>query len=159
MFGGLWREPCARLTMQRVASRCDASAVWQESALCDVTDAQMRTARLPVTLRHQCADPLAVAMHLRAQHGSLPWVFAADVLRDGISRLSGRGAVRVWPALPMSDRPEVVVRVAADSRVAVVRLPAGMVHAFLDGVARCRGVNALHDALDAELTLIVGGAH
>lgn len=145
--------------MQRVVSRCDAHAVWQQSALCDVTDAQMRTARLPVALKHQCADPLAVEVRLLARQQPVSWVFAVDILKDGMSRLSGRGAVRAWPALPMSDRPEVVVRLAADSRVAVVRLPEPMVTGFLEGITRCPGVDALHDALDAELSLITGGTH
>lgn len=53
---------------------------------------------LTVELCYDPADPFAVHATFRAPDGSVEWVFARDLLADGLERPVGVGDVRVWPA-------------------------------------------------------------
>ncbi|AOS64530.1 SsgA family sporulation/cell division regulator [Actinoalloteichus hymeniacidonis] len=68
-----------------------------------------RTPAVPVNveLRYDTRDPYAVvAAFQTGRGGSVEWVFARDLLADGLIAEVGDGDVRIRPAV---DNPEVVV--------------------------------------------------
>ncbi len=53
---------------------------------------------LPVTMRYESRDPYAVHATFRTGRGEgVDWVFARELLAEGVSRHVGEGDVRVWP--------------------------------------------------------------
>src|SRR5207244_1080080 len=68
-----------------------------------------RTPAVPVTveLRYDTRDPYAVVAAFRTgRAGWVEWVFARDLLADGLIAAAGEGDVRIRPA---ADDPEVVI--------------------------------------------------
>jgi len=144
------------MTVTMVSGYSKESGAFRLRALCDVSDAAARVARIPVEFSHACHDPLAVTMALHAAPSPVSWVFSVDSLSQGTVRLTGAGAIRLWPAQTVSETLEVVVRVAARGRSATVRLPRSMVEEYLRRVAQCACLNDLDRLVDQELSDLLG---
>lgn len=53
---------------------------------------------VPTRLRYRADEPLAVQFRFdRAPSGPVLWVFARELLTEGLSAPAGEGDVRVWP--------------------------------------------------------------
>lgn len=72
---------------------------------------------LPAGLHYRSADPYAVRLSIGATStGTVDWTFARDLLREGMSRPVGEGAVLVSPVRsPHGPLVRVVVRSRAGS--------------------------------------------
>jgi hypothetical protein len=55
-------------------------------------------ATVAATLSYRAADPYAVDVTFHTATGDVRWVFARELLADGLHRPSGEGDVRVTPA-------------------------------------------------------------
>ena len=63
--------------------------------------------RIVADVRYEAADPWAVrvAFHTGGEgDGTVEWMFARQLLTDGVTAACGEGDVRVWPALHGRDR-------------------------------------------------------
>ncbi|WTO34300.1 SsgA family sporulation/cell division regulator [Streptomyces achromogenes] len=91
-----------------------------------------RGAPLPARLRYDRADPYAVRLSLgRPGTGPVDWVFARDLLAEGLRRPAGEGDVLVFPrhgCLP--DTLRIVLR-RPGAGAALVELPASETERFL----------------------------
>lgn len=95
---------------------------------------------VPVTIafRYTAADPYAVRMVVET--GVTPpvqWVFARDLLTEGLSRPAGLADVQVWPALCRprhlgAGRGAVRIRVSSPGGTTALTVQAACLHAFLD---------------------------
>jgi hypothetical protein len=75
-------------------------------------------------------DPYAVAVVFHTGQGRVEWMFARDLLADGLLTPSGEGDILVRPA---SDDPErVLVELNAPTGFAILSAVAEEVAAFLD---------------------------
>lgn len=90
--------------------------------------------QLSVSLRYDPRDPYAVHATFRAPDGSVEWVFARDLLADGLERPAGEGDVRVWPAWRAGDDVVCIALVSPDGH-ALLEVAAS---ALRDFVARMR---------------------
>jgi len=55
--------------------------------------------RVPVVMRYDIADPYAVCAELPGAPGrGVSWVFARDLMSQGLTAPTGDGDVRIWPA-------------------------------------------------------------
>jgi hypothetical protein len=52
---------------------------------------------IPAQLRYVASDPYAVALLLGDPARPTEWIFARELLQEGLSEPSGDGDVRVWP--------------------------------------------------------------
>lgn len=77
-----------------------------------------------VRLRWTAGDPLAVRVDVA---GAGRWVVLRDTLRDGLTRPTGIGQVRVGPV-----GRHVTLTLQARGRLLVTRIPAERLRAFLD---------------------------
>lgn len=154
-FSTTWPAPVPDLTVNQMNEPARNDNAFRLRALCDVSDAAARVARIPVELGHACRDPLAVTMILHAAPSPVSWVFSVDSLSQGTVRLTGAGAIRLWPAQTVSENLEVVVRVAARGRSATVRLPRGTVEEYLRRVAQCSCLHDLDRLVDQELSKLL----
>jgi hypothetical protein len=89
------------------------------------------TLPVPARARYEVSDPYAV--HVTFQTGaeeSVSWVFARDLLAEGLLRSTGEGDVRVWPG---RSGTEAVVFVALSSPEgqALLEAPLAGIAAFL----------------------------
>ena len=87
---------------------------------------------VPVQLRFEVADPFAV--HLRFTTGptrDVRWVFARELLTDGLLGPVGNGDVRVWPGEDPA-RDVVVVELSSPTGPARFEASATAVATFLD---------------------------
>ncbi|GHJ42386.1 SsgA family sporulation/cell division regulator [Streptomyces sp. TS71-3] len=72
------------------------------------TDARLIASRLrrsvPVTLRYEEADPLAVHLGFPSEatldETPITWTFSRDLLERGLAAPAGRGDVHIWPGGP-----------------------------------------------------------
>jgi hypothetical protein len=105
------------------------------SVLCSVTAlvsvAEDRRVPLPARLRYERSDPYAVRLSLGDPAcTTVDWVFARDLLAEGVRRPAGTGDVLVLPrhrCLPDTLRVVLRSRVGA----ALVELPVSLVTGFL----------------------------
>ncbi|MEU5896426.1 SsgA family sporulation/cell division regulator [Streptomyces venezuelae] len=60
-----------------------------------------RERALPVVLRYSAQDPLAIQMVFPSQASldgaEVTWIFARELLEEGMSAPSGSGDVHIWP--------------------------------------------------------------
>ena len=73
---------------------------------------------LPVSLRYVASDPYAVRALFRGGDGetSVEWVFARDLLVEGLERATGLGDVHVWPSRGEEGELVVIALSSPDGR-------------------------------------------
>lgn len=113
---------------------------------------------LPARLHYRSSDPYAVLLAIGAHRtGTIDWVFARDLLREGTSRAAGEGAVLVSPrSSPRGPVVRVVVRSPAGSAALDIR--AAAVADFLDRAHHLvpPGAEGSHTDIDQLVTLLLG---
>jgi hypothetical protein len=83
-------------------------------------------------LRYSIADPLAVlAVFDTAASEPVPWIFARDLLGAGLDRPSGRGDIRIWPAVDSNGVATVRIRLRSPDGDAILETPLSTVEEFL----------------------------
>lgn len=76
-----------------------APAVSRDFQMQVVLDNEARVA-LPAKISYDANDPFAVTTTFRTGEGDITWVFARDLLRDGLTESVGEGDVAIRPAHP-----------------------------------------------------------
>jgi len=118
---------------------------------------------LPVVagLRYDVVDPWAVrvAFHTGGEgDGVIEWLFARQLLTDGIAGAVGEGDIRVWPAFHGAERV-VNLAVASPSGSALFEFDRNDLVEFLQQTYLAVPTGLEGDAvdLDAELALLLQG--
>jgi hypothetical protein len=103
----------------------------RSTAVFDLLAPQTPAVPVQVELRYDTRDPYAVVAAFRTGRvGWVEWVFARDLLADGLITHSGEGDVTIRPAV---DDPEVVmVELSSPSGHAVFEASAQELADFLD---------------------------
>ncbi|MEU9064806.1 SsgA family sporulation/cell division regulator [Streptomyces sp. NPDC048430] len=132
------------------------------SIKCDVTAfvsvLEDRRVPLPSQLRYDATDPYAVHLSLGAPTaGPVVWVFARELLAEGLRRPAGVGDVLVFPrhrCLP--DTMRIVLRTRAGA--ALVELSASEVTRFLQNAGQLvpPGTEAAYVDIDSGLAQLTG---
>lgn len=86
---------------------------------------------LPVTLRYSSKDPYAVRAVFTGDGMEVEWVFARELLRNGLMKPVGDGDVHVWPTWG-TGREVLMISLTSPDGQAVLEAAAGDVRAFLD---------------------------
>ena len=108
---------------------------------------------VPAGLRYDSADPYAVhASFHTGGNETVDWVFARDLLAEGLRRPTGCGDVRVWPS---RNRGQGIVCIALSSPEgeALLEAPARALESFLKrtNAAVAPGSEHRHYDIDSEL--------
>jgi hypothetical protein len=80
-------------------------------------------------LSYQASDPYAVSAVFADHDGAVHWVFARDLLADGLHRPTGEGDVRVRPSA--RDKGLVEVRLSPPHATSCLGLPAAGIAEFV----------------------------
>lgn len=119
------------------------------------------TAKVPVSvdLGYDTEDPFAVTAAFRGDEGTVEWVFARDLLHEGLDRPSGEGDVQVWPGVE-DGREVVLVSLNSPDGHAVLEADAGDLRRFLARTLDMvpAGTEGAHLHVDQELLALLGRA-
>ncbi|WP_370151922.1 SsgA family sporulation/cell division regulator [Streptacidiphilus sp. EB129] len=87
---------------------------------------------VPALLSYRANDPFAVhiTFHL-GQESPVTWVFARELLIEGVFRACGHGDVRVWPTR-LNGRSVVCLALSSPAGDALLEAPAGAVASWLE---------------------------
>jgi len=117
---------------------------------------------LPVLagLRYQADDPWAVRVTFQTgegEDGCVEWMFARQLLTDGIRETVGEGDVRVWPSITDGERV-VNLAMASPSGSALFEIDRDALVEFLQQTYLAVPTGSEEDVvdLDAELALLLG---
>lgn len=87
---------------------------------------------LPVVLHYDVSDPYAVHANFRTGQGDgVSWVFARELLTQGIHLASGDGDVRVWPSWSAGNEVVFIGLTSPDGE-ALLQAPTRELLDFLD---------------------------
>jgi hypothetical protein len=115
---------------------------------------------VPATLCYDITDPYAVrAEFITGMTEGVSWIFARDLLMEGVQQPTGEGDVRVWPATS-PDGPVVLISLDSPDGQALLSAP---LHDVVDFVEHTRSVvpqgqESKHLDLDAALNAILRAA-
>ena len=95
-----------------------------------------RSVPVPAMLRYLADDPFAVhiTFHL-GQDSPVTWVFARELLVEGVFRACGHGDVRIWPTR-LGGRNVICLALSSPAGDALLEAPAGTVAAWLERTLR-----------------------
>ncbi len=89
------------------------------------------TDRLEGELAFDPTDPYAVTMRLEARGGSVTWIFARELLADGLYEPAGAGDVQVWPCLSSTGDAVIVIELSSPDGCAVLQTESRAVQRFV----------------------------
>lgn len=95
-----------------------------------------RSVPVPARLSYLVDDPFAVhiTFHL-GQDSPVTWVFARELLVEGVFRACGHGDVRIWPTRT-GGRNVICLALSSPAGDALLEAPAGTVAAWLERTLR-----------------------
>ncbi|MFF4902843.1 SsgA family sporulation/cell division regulator [Streptomyces sp. NPDC001068] len=117
--------------------------------------------RLPMRAKfHFDPDmPAVITVEFLAERGpSLVWLVGRELLRLGVTAMSGSGDVRMWPTLP-GGRPSSWLLLESEEVEALFEVPTGALAQWLDETYRVVSAESEMDALnwDDFLGELLGG--
>ena len=107
---------------------------------------------LPVNLRYSATDPYAVRAVFSGDGMEVEWVFARDLLRQGLGNPTGDGDVHVWPSWG-TGRELLMISLTSPDGQAVLEASADDVRNFLDRTTAVVPDGQESDFLDLDAAL------
>jgi hypothetical protein len=108
-------------------------------------------------LSYDVTDPWAVRVSFDTGDSGVEWLFARQLLTDGIAFATGEGDIRVWPSLTDGERL-VTLAMESPSGSAMFEIDRDALVEFLQQtyLAVPTGHEGLNIDLDVELALLLG---
>lgn len=133
-----------------------APAIAHDLQMQVVLDDNTRVA-LTATLQYSASDPFATSATFRTGDGDITWVFARDLLRDGLGDAVGEGDIHIRPGHP-SRGANVIISLTSPSGTARIEAARGDLVSFVDDVytAVPSGSEWMYLDFDAELSELLG---
>lgn len=110
-------------------SRSIPTAVTAELSLRMVVDSD-RTVEVPCEFEYRSDEPYAVRATFRTGAADIEWMFARDLLLEGLQKPSGEGDVVIWPE-NHGDEPLVLLALNSPSGQAVLECDRAHVEHFV----------------------------
>lgn len=88
---------------------------------------------LSATLEYSAVDPFAMSVTFHTGDGNVTWVFARDLMRDGLIGPSGEGDIQFRPAHP-SRGPIINITLSSPSGVAHIEAARAELAAFVSEI-------------------------
>jgi len=129
----------------------DAPATVTQALPLRLIDGSGAALKLTAELRYDAGDPYAVdiVFHTGEPRG-VRWVFARDLLAEGLFRRSGDGDVQVSPLVDDRGQAAVQIELRSPDGEAVLQAPADGLEAFLNSTYAivAQGTESSHIDLD-----------
>ncbi len=114
--------------------------------------ADHRMIPVAATLTYSIAEPFAVSALFRTSDGDINWVFARDLLEDGLNESVGEGDVVIWPAYDAAG-DTVCISLCSPGGNALLEADAIDVRAFLKSTYRLVDRGRESDYINIDLWL------
>jgi hypothetical protein len=141
-------------------ARLDGHGCVQQKLTVQLVLSPERSLPVPALLAYCSEDPYAVhvTFHL-GQDSPVDWVFARELLVEGVFRACGTGDVRIWPTRA-DGRSLICLALSSPAGEALLEAPAAPVATWLEQTLRAvpTGTESSVMDLDAELADLLGGA-
>jgi hypothetical protein len=103
----------------------------------DLIDATGGATPLAADLCYDKNDPYAISACFRTGSTEVRWVFARELLAEGLYEPTGDGDVHVWPCLDASGRAVTIIELSSPDGEALMQARSDEVSDFL---ARCESL-------------------
>lgn len=116
---------------------------------------------LIASLYYSPRDPYAVRMAFHVGTDEpIEWVFARDLLSEGLATCAGAGDVKIWPSAGEADDSLLNLQLSSPMGLARFQAPADEIAQFLRRTCELVqfGAEASEIDLDGELAALLGGA-
>ena len=125
----------------------------------ELIDATGEASRLDGELEYTSSDPFAVVAVFRTGHTPIRWVFARDLLAEGLFAPTGDGDVHVWPCLDTRGHAVVLIELASPDGEALLQASSLEVSEFLQHTFELvpRGTENTQMNVDDTLLQLLGG--
>jgi hypothetical protein len=126
----------------------------------ELIDASGTASRLDGELEYDATDPFAVTAVFRSGAAPIRWVFARDLLAEGMFAPVGEGDVHVWPCLDAGGRAVVILELTSPHGEALLQAASIDVSDFLLRTFELvpRGAEDMGIDLDHTVLRLLGGA-
>lgn len=113
--------------------------------------------RMAGTLTYHPTDPYAVSLLLTSRDDAATWVFARQLLADGVFNLAGDGDVQIWPCLSAEGEAVVLIELSSPDGVLLLEAPSRLVQGFVNAALAAvpAGTEGTHLDLDGVLTRLL----
>ena len=101
------------------------------------------------TLTYSIAEPYAVSALFRTTDGNINWVFARDLLENGLTESVGEGDVVIWPAHD-ADGDIICISLSSPGGNALLEADTGELRTFLDASYNIVGRGSESDYVDVD---------
>jgi len=101
------------------------------------------------TLTYSIAEPFAVSALFRTTDGNINWVFARDLLENGLTESVGEGDVVIWPAHD-ADGDIICISLSSPGGNALLEADTGELRTFLDASYDIVGRGSESDYVDVD---------
>ena len=125
----------------------------------ELIDATGDATRLDGELEFTSGDPFAVVAVFRTTHSPIRWVFARDLLAEGLFAPVGDGDVHVWPCLDTQGHAVILIELSSPDGEALLQASSREVSEFLQHTFELvpRGAEELQLDVDDTLLQLLGG--
>ena len=83
------------------------------------------------TLTYSIAEPFAISALFRTSDGNINWIFARDLLENGLTESVGEGDVMIWPAHD-ADGEIICISLSSPGGNALLEADSDELRRFLD---------------------------
>ena len=116
----------------------------------DLIDANGTATPLHAELVYDVHDPYAVTACFRTGVTEVRWIFARDLLAEGVFEPAGDGDVHLWPCLDSRGHAVTIIELSSPDGEAVVQARSSEVSDFLARAERLVATGAEAGRLDIE---------
>lgn len=119
----------------------------------ELIDAEGAARPLAAELYYDAQDPYAVAARFRTGLTEVRWIFARDLLAQGLYEPTGDGDVHIWPCLDARGRAVTIIELSSPDGDALMQASSAEVCEFLTRAETLvpAGTEASHVDIDGEL--------
>ena len=117
-----------------------------------------RPSRVEAELQYHPGDPYAVTVTFSLGNRQIRWIFARELVANGLYEPTGEGDVQVQPGLDEEGRATVLLLLTSPQGRALVQARAREIRTFVERMSAVVpfGLEHQHVDLDAALTALVG---
>jgi hypothetical protein len=101
------------------------------------------------TLTYSIAEPFAVSALFRTTDGNINWVFARELLENGLTASVGEGDVVIWPAHD-ADGDIICISLSSPGGNALLEADTGELRTFLDASYNIIGRGSESEYVDVD---------
>lgn len=116
----------------------------------ELIDAGGTSTPLAAELCYESSDPFAVTARFRTGTTEVRWVFARDLLAEGLYEPAGDGDVHVWPCLDARGHAVTIIELASPDGEALMQAHSEDVCEFLANVEALVPTGCESDLLDID---------